>query len=93
MRMSYAGRAAEGNYTAIPPHGPSQTTQHTKEVRSMKSLLRGLWRDEAGQGMTEYALIIALVAVAIVAVVVLFREQIKAVFARATTELQNAPGS
>lgn len=92
MRTNYAGRAAEGKLPALPAHGPA-TTQHTKEVRSMLALLGGLWRDDQGQGMTEYALIIALVAVAIVAVVVLFREQIKSVFTRATTELQNAPGN
>ena len=92
MRMNYAGRAAEGSNTALPAHGPDPKIHQLEEVRSMTILLRGLWRDEAGQGMTEYALIIALVAVAIVAVVVLFREQIKNVFTRATTELQNAPG-
>ena len=89
MRMNYAGRAAEGDRTAIPARDPAPKIHYCKEVRSMKSLLRGLWRDDAGQGMTEYALIIALVAVAIVAVVVLFREQIKAVFAAATTAMQN----
>lgn len=90
MRMNYAGRAAEGSHPALPARAPAPTIQHHKEVRSMESLLRGLWREDAGQGMTEYALIIALVAVAIVAVVILFREQIRAVFTSATTTLQNS---
>jgi len=46
--------------------------------------------DEKGQGMTEYALIIALVSVAIIAIVIAFRNQIAGVFTNATTTLQTA---
>ena len=54
------------------------------------AFLKSLWTDEKGQGMTEYALILALVAVAIIAVVIAFRNQIANVFTSATSTLQTA---
>ncbi len=54
--------------------------------------MRKFWNDESGQGLTEYALIIALVAVALIAVLIVFRNSIGRVFERATNELNNAPG-
>jgi pilus assembly protein Flp/PilA len=33
----------------------------------MKELLMRLWREESGQGMAEYGLILALVAIAVIA--------------------------
>ena len=57
----------------------------------MLTLLKRMLRDERGQGMTEYALIIALVAVAIIAIMIAFRNEIGNVFKAATTTLQNAP--
>jgi pilus assembly protein Flp/PilA len=56
----------------------------------MLAFLKSLWSDEEGQGMTEYALILALVAVAIIAVVIAFRDQIAAVFTNAAGTLQQA---
>lgn len=60
-----------------------------KEVKQMKTYLTKLTTDESGQGMTEYALIIALVSVAIIAGLIAFRNQIAAVFTAATAGLQN----
>ena len=59
----------------------------------MRDLLSRLWRDESGQGLTEYALIIALVAVALIAVLVLFRNSIGRVFSNATSKLNEAPNA
>lgn len=57
--------------------------------------MQALWNrfvaDESGQGLTEYALIIALVAVALIATLVLFRNSIGRVFTNATTKLNAAP--
>jgi len=53
----------------------------------MLAMLKNLWRDEQGQGLTEYALIIAFVAVVIIAVLIAFRGQIEAVFNTAGNEL------
>ncbi len=47
-------------------------------------------RDDRGQGLTEYALIIALIAVAVVAIVVTLGKQIGDVFTHVTNCLGNA---
>ena len=59
----------------------------------MKSLITRLLSDESGQGLTEYALIIALVAVALVAILILFRNAIGGVFNKGAQTLNNAPNS
>lgn len=53
----------------------------------MLALLKSLWSDEQGQGLTEYALIIAFVSVVIIAVLIAFRGQIESVFTSAGNEL------
>jgi pilus assembly protein Flp/PilA len=45
------------------------------------------FRDERGQGLTEYALIIALVAIVAVAALTLLGGQIDAIFGSITTQL------
>ena len=53
------------------------------------NLLQNLWNDESGQGLTEYAVIIALVSVALLLVLAAFRDEIARVFNDARTELSN----
>jgi len=53
----------------------------------MYKMMMDIWRDENGQGLTEYALVIALVAVAITLTLIGLREQIKTVFQSATDTL------
>lgn len=57
----------------------------------MTAVLQRFWNDESGQGLTEYALIIALVSVALIAALVVFRNQIGGVFDRMSTTLNGAP--
>jgi pilus assembly protein Flp/PilA len=52
----------------------------------MTSFMRVL-RNEKGQGLTEYALIIALVAIVAVAALTLLGGQIDTIFGNITTEL------
>jgi pilus assembly protein Flp/PilA len=52
-------------------------------------MLKKLLLQEEGQGLTEYALIIALIAIAVVAVMITFREQIKSTFSGITGALQS----
>jgi pilus assembly protein Flp/PilA len=47
---------------------------------SMPSLMRSLWADDSGQGLVEYALIIALVAVGLIAILLVLRNSIGNVF-------------
>lgn len=54
----------------------------------MFAFFNSYWSDEAGQGLTEYALIIALVSIGLLLVLVAFRDEIGAVFNNITTELR-----
>lgn len=56
----------------------------------MLALLKKLLKDEKGQGLTEYALIIALIAIAVIGVMLIFRNQIRATFGTITTGLQSS---
>ena len=54
-------------------------------------LARAFWRDDSGQGLVEYALIIALVAVGLIAILLVLRNSIGNVFNNAAVQLNNAP--
>jgi pilus assembly protein Flp/PilA len=57
----------------------------------MTSMLKRFWNEDAGQGLTEYALILALVSIGLIAVLVIFRDSIGGIFARIAQVLQGAP--
>jgi pilus assembly protein Flp/PilA len=59
----------------------------------MHSLWQTFWSEESGQGLVEYALIIALVAVGLIAVLLILRNSIGDVFNNAAEALENAPSS
>jgi pilus assembly protein Flp/PilA len=59
----------------------------------MTALLRGFTADESGQGLVEYALIIALVAIGLIAILTLFRNAIGNVFNSTKNTLNNSPGA
>ena len=59
----------------------------------MKQLWQRFWSDESGQGLVEYALIIALVAVGLIAILLVLRNSIGNVFNNAATQLNNAPAN
>ncbi|UNC93458.1 Flp family type IVb pilin [Candidatus Contubernalis alkaliaceticus] len=46
----------------------------------MRELMKRLWKDEEGQGMVEYGLIIALIAVALIGALSLLEGGISGVF-------------
>ncbi len=50
-------------------------------------LLKSFWTDESGQGLTEYAVIIALVSIALLVVLAAFRDELGRVFNDIRTEL------
>lgn len=55
----------------------------------MKKMINWLKNEESGQGMVEYALIIALVGVLLVGALGLLRGGISGTFSEAVDELQN----
>lgn len=57
----------------------------------MQAVLNSFIKDEEGQGLVEYALIIALVAIGLMAILVLFRNSIGNVFNESKNRLNNAP--
>jgi pilus assembly protein Flp/PilA len=59
----------------------------------MRTVWQAFRSDETGQGLVEYALIIALVAVGLIAILLVLRNSIGNVFNNAATQLNNAPTS
>lgn len=57
----------------------------------MKTLLTNLWNDDAGQGLVEYVLIIALVAIGLIAIITVFRNAIGKIFKTIADTLNAAP--
>ncbi|HHU33085.1 MAG: Flp family type IVb pilin [Zhaonellaceae bacterium] len=55
----------------------------------MLSLVRRLWQEEDGQAMTEYGLILGIIAVAVIAALVLMRDELNTIFSDITSGLQN----
>ena len=56
----------------------------------MKDLMMRLWKDEEGQGMVEYGLIIALVSIAVIVVLGLLGTSLNDIFGRADNALSDA---
>ena len=53
----------------------------------MKKLLRRLWREESGQDLTEYALLVVLISLVAIASMATLGHAISDAFATATTNL------
>lgn len=53
----------------------------------MKALVKRLWKEEKGQGMVEYGLIIALVAVVLIGALVSLRGGLESIFGDAEKAL------
>jgi pilus assembly protein Flp/PilA len=59
----------------------------------MQNLWKALWSDDSGQGMVEYALIIALIAIGLIAILVFMRNRTGDVYQAVSDSLQNAPSN
>jgi pilus assembly protein Flp/PilA len=57
----------------------------------MLSLFTRFWHEDGGQGLTEYAMILALVSIGLIAVLVVFRDAIGGIFDRIAQVLEGAP--
>ncbi|PKM44523.1 MAG: Flp family type IVb pilin [Firmicutes bacterium HGW-Firmicutes-8] len=54
----------------------------------MLALMKGLWREERGQGMTEYGLILALLVIGVIAVLVVMGPNLVAKFQNVSDNLK-----
>ena len=59
----------------------------------MLNLVKRLWKEEAGQGMVEYGLILALVSIVVIAVLLNVGEGLKGIFEKVESELEVPEGS
>ena len=59
----------------------------------MRALGQAFWSDHSGQGLVEYALLIALVAIGLIAILLVLRNSIGNVFNNVATQLNNAPAT
>lgn len=57
-------------------------------MKSMTTLMKNLWKDESGQGATEYILLLVVV----VALALMFRGRIEEIVSSKLSELQGAIG-
>ena len=57
----------------------------------MKNLWTRFVQDESGQGLVEYVLIIAVVAIGLIAALYLFRDKVGNTFEKVATTLENEP--
>jgi Flp pilus assembly pilin Flp len=57
----------------------------------MTKFFSTLWNDDAGQGLVEYVLLIALVAIGLIAIILLFRNSIGGIFKVIKSNLDSAP--
>ncbi len=62
-------------------------------MTKLQQLFQRLHQDESGQGLVEYILIIALVAVGLVLALTVFRNQIGQTFDNVNSQLSNAPST
>jgi pilus assembly protein Flp/PilA len=51
--------------------------------------MKKFWSDESGQGMTEYILIVALIAVAAIVTVKMFGSQITGLFSKSSDKISS----
>lgn len=63
-----------------------------QEVKKMMNLLKRLWMEDDGQGMVEYGLIIALVAVVVIGALVVMGDSLSDTFNDIVDRLTPAEG-
>jgi Flp pilus assembly pilin Flp len=59
----------------------------------MKQIANSFWKDESGQDMAEYALLLALIAIVLVVTINAFKGAIQAKFLAATSTLTSGAGT
>jgi pilus assembly protein Flp/PilA len=103
--MTSAGRTAHdrGNPRWAPVRAPAQSSPGeagqsfttSPGDRDKEEPMLKLWndfvQDESGQGLVEYVLIIALVAIGLILALTIFRNSIATIFGKISTTLDDNP--
>ncbi len=55
----------------------------------MKAVMRAVWKDESGQGLTEYGLVVALVSLGLILLLGAYRSALGNLFRNAVNVLNN----
>jgi pilus assembly protein Flp/PilA len=99
MPYSPLALSSEDRSTRTTLSGESPCCRRECRIRPIRpggivsSQWQAFWSDESGQGLVEYALIIALVAIGLIAILLILRNSIGDVFNNASEALQNAPAN
>jgi pilus assembly protein Flp/PilA len=56
----------------------------------MTKLLSTFWNDESGQGLSEYALLLGLLVIGVVAFITTMGDSIETIFSEANTDMSQA---
>ena len=56
----------------------------------MTKLLSTFWKDESGQGLSEYALLLGLIVIGVVAFISAMGDSIETIFSEANTDMSAA---
>ena len=59
----------------------------------MMKLAKTFWNDDSGQGLAEYALLLGLIVIGVVALIQGMGTSIKTIFGKANNDLKTAAGS
>src|SRR5690606_38941691 len=86
--VSGPGRKCRSRGSGIAP--PNVQHIHTEE--HMLKLLSALAKDESGQALAEYGLLLGVMAAAVVTLVVLFRTQVQTLWTNVTASLAAVTG-
>jgi len=70
--------------------GNKQLHELVRDQEKQMKLIKALWNDEQGASMAEYALLMALIAVATIGAITALRNQIITIFNNATSAMASA---
>ena len=85
--MDWCRRCIKGGSSKL---APVSFTLHQERQRKMKTVLARLWKEEEGQDLTEYALLLVLIALGSMAALGPLAGAINNVFTKAATNLNGS---
>ena len=56
----------------------------------MTKLLNTFWKDDSGQGLSEYALLLGLIVIGVVAFISAMGDSVETIFSEANTDMSSA---